>query len=181
MIAEFMLQRTKAQQVSRIYPIFINQFPDIKSLVNADIEDIFKIIHPLGLHWRTFHFIKAAKYIENKYAGKIPPYRKELLNIPGIGNYTAGAILTLCFNKPEYVIDSNIARFINRFYGLELEGDIRRKKIIREKSQEIFNYESPGKLLYSILDFTALICKPNNIKCRTCHLKDICEYKYKNT
>jgi len=82
----------------------------------------------LGLHKRGKNFILAAKYIIEHYHGTYPEERQALLKIPGIGDYVAGAILTVCFNKPEYVIDANIARFLNRYYGLHIKGEIRRKK-----------------------------------------------------
>lgn len=176
MIAEFMLQRTKAEQVAPIYNRFINRYPNIISLSRANNTNIKKYTLNLGLHKRAKNFIDAATYIKNNYDGKIPKVREEILKIPGVGDYVAGAILTVAFNKKEYVIDSNIARFINRFYGFNLKGEIRRKKIIVEKSKDIFKSSVPGRLLFCLLDFTALICKPINPKCNICVIKKYCVF-----
>lgn len=179
MIAEFMLRRTKAEQVVPVYNSFLNEYPDIKSLASADLKDVSKFTLHLGLHWRAADFVNACKLIETDYKGIIPNSRKDLLKIPGVGDYVAGVILTVCFGKSEYVIDSNIARFINRFYGLGLTGEIRRKRIIIEKAVELFNCKSPDKLLFSILDFTALVCKPKAPKCKSCIIKNVCMYEHK--
>jgi len=174
MIAEFMLQRTKANQVEPIYKNFIKQYPDVHSLSKAREYSIRKYTDNLGLHWRANHFKKAAKYIVDIFDGQFPEDRELLRKIPGIGDYVAGAILTVCYNKPEYVIDSNIARFINRFYSLQLTGEIRRKKIIIEKAQELFDYSDTRNLLFALLDFTALVCKPKKPACFNCILNKYC-------
>lgn len=134
----------------------------------------------LGLHKRGKNFILAAKYIVAHYQGMFPEERQILLKIPGIGDYVAGAILTVCFNKPEYVVDANIARFINRYYGLHLSGEIRRKRQIIEKAKALFNYSDTRKLLFALLDFTALVCKPANPDHNNCILKLSCKFFTRN-
>ena len=179
LIAEFMLHRTRAAQVSPIYSEFIKKYPTIQSLSSARYSSIEKVTRHLGLHWRSKHFIESAKYILQFYSGDIPSKRDELLKIPGVGDYIAGAILTVCFNKKEYVVDSNIARFINRFYNLKLNGEIRRKKEIIEYSKKLFQARNSGRLLFAIIDFTSLVCKPIRPQCGECILSDLCGYSYK--
>ncbi len=174
MIAEFMLQRTKAPQVEPVYKNFLEKYPDVFILSRAKHKSISKFTTNLGLHGRSRNFIEASKFIIKKYTGNFPSTRKELLKIPGIGDYVAGTILTICFNKQEYVIDSNIARFINRFWGLNLSGEIRRKKIIISLATELFKYKNTRDLLFCLLDFSALICKPRNPVCETCVLRKPC-------
>ena len=174
MIAEFMLHRTKAGQVVPVYNDFIKKFPDINSLARAKPEEVLSVTRHLGLHWRGRHFIESAKYIVNQLNGKFPNDYDKLRKIPGVGEYIAGAIVTVCFNKPAPVVDSNIARFINRYRGLNLKGEIRRKKEIVEIAGKLFSCKKPGELLFSLVDFTALICKPRNPECRSCPLKYTC-------
>jgi A/G-specific adenine glycosylase len=176
MIAEFMLHRTKAEQVVPVYLEFIEKYIDIKILVRTNFEDIKKVTEHLGLHWRARHFSEAAKYVADNYKGKFPEDYNGLKKIPGVGEYIAGAILTVCFNKPSPVVDSNIARFINRYFSLNLSGEIRRKKKIVELSAKLFEYENPGDLLFAIVDFTSLICKPGKPLCKKCPLKNDCKY-----
>ena len=168
MIAEFMLQRTKAEQVEPVYNKFLQQYPDIFSLSKGRMRSVEKYTLSLGLHKRAPYFINAAMYIVKYFKGKYPETRKELLIIPGVGDYVAGAIMAVCFNNADYVIDSNIARFINRFYGLKLSGEIRRKKIIIEKAGELFQVENQRLFLFTLLELTSLICKtisPSSAKC----------------
>jgi len=176
MIAEFMLQRTKADQVVPVYVNFLKKYPDIKSLSTADIADISKIIKSLGLHWRSAHFKKAAEYIIAEYDGNIPSTRQELLKIPGVGDYVAGVILAVSFLKKVPIVDSNIARVLNRYFGMDLEGEIRRNKKIVEKADELFSHCNchPKGLLFAIIDFSALVCTPLNPKHEICPFKDDC-------
>jgi A/G-specific adenine glycosylase len=176
MIAEFMLQRTKAEQVEPVYKKFLYQYPNITSLSRAKIKSVEKYTASLGLHKRAPNFIAAAKYVVKNHGGVFPKYRAELLKIPGVGDYVAGAIMAVCFNNAEYVIDSNIARFINRYYGLGLVGEIRRKKIIVEKAKNLFKVKNQKTFLFSLLDFTALVCKPIYPVCCECNLNKKCNY-----
>lgn len=176
MIAEFMLHRTRAEQVVPIYNAFIKKYPDVQTLARAKGKEIKKVTKHLGLHWRSAHFIKAAEFITKTFKSKIPDTSEELFKIPGIGEYVAGAMLTVCFNKKYPVVDSNIARFTNRFFGLNLAGEIRRKKEIIDVAGKLFNVSSPGKLLFAIIDFTTLICKPRNPDHEACVFKRKCLY-----
>ncbi len=174
MIAEFLLQRTKASQVEPIYKKFILKYPNVKRLARARKSSVVKFTKSLGLHKRSANFIKAAKFIVDNYRGGFPHDRRSLLKIPGIGDYVAGAIMTVCFNKPEYVIDSNIARFINRYYGLNLDGELRRKKQIIDIAKNIFNYPNTRELLFALLDFTSVFCQPVRPNHEKCILNNFC-------
>ncbi len=176
MIAEFMLQRTKAEQVEPVYKIFLKKYPDIFKLAKARESEVSQFTNNLGLHKRGKNFVLAAKYIIEHFQGTFPEERQALLKIPGIGDYVAGAILTVCFNQPEYVIDANIARFINRYYGFHLTGEIRRKKAIIDKAKKLFNYSDTRNLLFALLDFAALVCKPLKPNHENCILRKICKH-----
>jgi len=179
LIAELMLQRTKAEQVGPVYKKFLQQYPDINSLSKAKLKSVEKYTSSLGLHWRASNFINAAAFIVKYLNGVFPETRKELIKIPGVGDYVGGAISAVCFNKADYVIDSNIARLINRYYNLQLTGEIRRKKIIIEKAKKLFKVKDQKIFLFAILDFTALICKPIKPLCYQCSIKKSCKYKEK--
>jgi A/G-specific adenine glycosylase len=180
MIAEFMLHRTKAEQVKPVYREFIKKYPTVFSLSEAKKSDVKNVTKHLGLHWRADHFIKAAKFIVKNFGGRFPKKPENLLEIPGVGEYIAGAILTVCFRKNYPVVDSNIARYINRFFGLNLNGEIRRKKEIVNIAGELFKVKDPGRLLFAIIDFTSLVCKPISPDCINCIFKKRCYY-YENS
>ena len=179
LIAELMLQRTKAEQVEPVYEGFLKQYPDIQVLSKAKLNSVEKYTSTLGLHWRANNFINAAKFINTNYKGVFPRTRKELIKISGVGDYVGGAVSAVCFNKADYVIDSNIARVINRYYNLQLNGEIRRKRIIIEKAKKLFKVKDQKTFLFAILDFTALVCKPAKPLCYQCPVKKSCRYKQK--
>jgi len=176
MIAEFMLHRTRADQVVPVYVEFLKEYPDVFSLAQADICEVKKVTEHLGLHWRSGHFIMAARYVVERWGGRFPETEDELRGIPGVGEYVAGAILIVCYGRPHPTIDSNIARFINRMYGLHLTGEIRRKKEIRALAGDLFSIQEPARFLFAILDFTAAICKSQNPLHEECPLKEKCKH-----
>lgn len=176
MIAEFMLQRTRVEQVESVYNDFMIEYPEAYSLANARSGEIEKFTKHLGLHWRSEHFIKAAEFIVEKYNGMFPDTANKILEIPGIGEYIAGVIMAACFNKSYPIIDVNIARFINRFFGFGLSGEIRRKKEILNIAGKLFNTGKPGEFLFAIIDFAALVCRPVNPECDVCPIGDNCKF-----
>lgn len=171
MIAEFMLQRTKADQVEPVYIKFLKQYPTISHLAKAKKKSVAKYTDSLGLYGRYTKFLAASKYIINELHGKFPKNQTEMLRIPGVGDYVAGAALAVCNNSADYVVDSNIARFINRYYGFGLTGEIRRKKTIIEKARKLFKTKNQRDLLFALLDYTAIICKPIKPDCDQCIFK----------
>ncbi len=176
MIVEFMLHRTRADQVVPVYTQFLQKYPNIYSLAEADPSDIREVTEHLGLHWRSGHFIGAAKYVVEHYQGIFPDSESRLQAIPGVGEYVSGVILTVCYKIPHRVVDANIARFINRFFGLHLTGEIRRKKEVRDLADTLFDVDEPGKLLFAILDFSAAICRSRNPLHLECPLREKCKY-----
>ena len=176
MIAEFMLHRTKADQVAPVYTQFIQKYPDVYTLAEADPSEVRQVTEHLGLHWRSGHFIEAAKYVVEHYQGRFPDDDTQLQAIPGVGEYVSSAIITVCYERPHRVVDANIARFINRFFGLHLSGEIRRKKAILELADVLFNVNKPGQLLFAVLDFSAAICRSKNPLHLDCPLRAKCKY-----
>lgn len=161
MIAEFMLQRTKADQVEPVYKKFLQQYPTIKYLSKAKLRSVSKYTNSLGLHGRYKKFIAAGKFVTTKLDGQFPKSQAELIRIPGVGDYVGGAISAVCFNNAEYVIDSNIARFINRYYNLKLSGEIRRKKVIIEKAKKLFEFKNQKKLAIRDTGFHCISMQTN--------------------
>ncbi|MHA1250579.1 MAG: DNA glycosylase [Candidatus Helarchaeota archaeon] len=176
LIAEIMLQRTKADQVVQKYLKFIEKYPKISNLKDVKHEDIEIFFKNLGLYWKIEKIIKMSKYINENLNGKIPNNQKSLLKIPGVGDYIANAILCLAFKKDVSLIDSNIVRFINRFYGIKFKNEGRRDKKIIDKANDILCKKNPKEYNLALLDFTALVCKPKNPKCDICPLNKYCRF-----
>lgn len=176
LVAEMMLMRTKADQVVPVYEQFLKEFPDIDTLAEAKQEAIEKILYPLGLKWRIPAFGLMAREVCEKYKSKIPADREKLMSLPGVGEYVAGAVLSMAYGKNEWVVDSNIVRIFKRYFGIETSREGRRDKHVIEIARIYASGKDPGRATMGILDITALICKPRKPDCEKCPLSTRCNY-----
>jgi A/G-specific adenine glycosylase len=170
LVAEIMLQKTKTSQVEKIYPIFIRMFPNAASLSKANKKTLIKVLKPLGLVYRVDRLKKMAKVIVEKFDGSVPKSRKELLMLPGIGDYIANAIMSFAYNLPYPTVDRNVVRIVERVFNVKGYKNISNllQKIIPKKKHKEFNW--------ALLDLGRTICTKNSPKCKICPLKDICSY-----
>ena len=178
LVAEVMLQRTRVEQVLPVYLSFIRRFPTVKSLAGASISDISEYVKKLGLFWRSKLISKMAGTILSDYGGKVPEERKELLKIPGVGDYIADAMISFAFNGKRTVVDSNVIRLVSRFFGIEVKGEMRRKKSFVDFCQKLsndLNVEDVKRLNWAIIDHSAAVCKPKPC-CVKCPLSSGCHY-----
>ncbi|WP_056934145.1 HhH-GPD family protein [Thermococcus barophilus] len=174
LIAELMLQRTKASQVERVYLEFIEEFPDLVSLSKASQDRVRQYFSKLGLEWRARKVIALAKILVNKYQGEIPCDRDELLSLPGIGEYISAAILSFACNIPIAVVDSNVVRVLSRYFGITPKGEGRRDRRILQLASMILPKENHREYNFAIIDFASEICTPKNPKCFMCPLREMC-------
>jgi len=177
LIAEMMLQRTKAEQVLNIYQEFVEKYPSIMKAVKADPKEVRRLLKPLGLNWRIDNIIKLIELLGKK--GKVPHNYSELLELPGIGQYVASAYLTLHKNECLPLIDSNAVRLWGRLFGLEINRESRRNKKFIELVKKITPSKNCRLFNLGVLDLTRKICKtiPNHNKCP---LNLICEYYFQS-
>lgn len=180
LIAEMMLRRTKADQVKEVYEQLFKKYPDVKALAKAEDKKLEKILYHLGLKWRTPTFGLVAREIREKYRCKVPETREELTALPGVGEYVAGAVLSVAYGKKEWIVDSNIIRLFRRYFGIRTSKEGRRDKHVIEIANIYSSGRNPRKANLAILDFTALICIPRNPKCVMCPLSDSCHYYSSN-
>lgn len=176
LIAEMMLRRTKADQVRVVYEQLFEKYPDVKSLATAKSRNVEKILYPLGLKWRTPAFVLVAKELYERYQGRVPETRHELTTLTGVGEYVAGAVLSVAFGKKEWIVDSNIVRLFRRYFGIKTSKEGRRDKHVIELARAYASGRNPRKANLAILDISALICKPANPLCKKCPLEEGCHY-----
>lgn len=175
LLAEMLLVRTRADVVSRIYEGLYERYPDIHKLAQAKEDELREILFPLGLSKRTPYIIKAARYICDNFDGSIPEEVNTLMDVPGIGLYTATAVATFAYGQPFVPSDVNILRFLSRLTGLEMENKTKGSKELRELTDSLS--EQYTRLdAEKLLDFTRLICRPRNPKCNECPLTEQCDY-----
>lgn len=168
LIAEIMLRRTKADQVRDVYNKLFRKYPDVRSMAEADRKQLEQILYPLGLKWRTPAFGLVAREIREKYQYKVPQTREELMSLPGVGDYVAGAVLSMVYGEAEWIVDSNIVRLLKRYFGVRTSKEGRRDKHIIEMAKMYASGSDPRKANFAILDFAALICtlgKPHHDRC----------------
>lgn len=179
LVAEMMLQRTKADQIKSVYKKFIKKYPSPDKLASADENIISDSLNSLGLRWRHKNFVNMACEIRDKYYGKIPRSSKELKSITGIGPYIAGAVASQAFNEIVSAVDSNVARVLTRYFGLPEKTEQRRNPIVLAYAEKYSDYNRPGEVNMALVDFASLICLPNNPKCDICTVSKKCGY-FKN-
>jgi len=143
--------------------------------VNGNNEDLDRILSPLGLRWRITLFKRFCKELVDKYNGRIPVNRKDLLSLPGIGDYAASAFSSFHLNEPYPLIDANTVRFASRYFGITRGPESRRNKLFKVIMGELLPNRYSGRFNYCLLDFAMNICstKPD---CKNCKLQFKCRY-----
>ena len=176
LVAEFLLQRTDADTVLPIYKAFITRYPTLAELAVTEVTEIAELLQPLGLFFRAERLSTTAKIIVETYNRQIPQEEATLLKLPGIGKYTARAICSQAFDRPLAVLDTNVARIIERFFGIEGERVKSRCKILWNTADEIAPQSSVGYWNLSLLDFGAKVCTARNPRCSECPLAQKCHW-----
>ena len=175
LISELMLHRTRASQVATIFDNFVERYPNLTALSNAECIEIIDALRPLGLNWRTELILKLIDDVNKLYQGKIPEKKEDLMSLHGVGDYVASAVRCFAFGYPEVVVDTNTSRVISRLFSFEEKGEMRRSKNVRESYQSILDKERPQEFNYALLDLGAEICKPRSKICSICPISNFCK------
>jgi A/G-specific adenine glycosylase len=180
-LSEIILQQTRVEQGLGYYNRFIQTFPTILQLANASETKIFKLWEGLGYYSRCKNLIATAKYISTELNGKFPDKYDDILQLKGIGPYTAAAIASFAFNLPHAVLDGNVFRVLARYFGIDTAVDSAEgKQIFTTLSNELLDLNQPGNYNQALMDFGAVICKPQIPLCGTCIFKSKCRGFKKN-
>ena len=174
LVSEFMLQQTQVTTVIPYFNRFINLIPNLKSLAKVKDKKLIKLWEGLGYYSRARNLKKTAQVIFKNFKGKLPDNFEDLISLPGIGNYTASAILSIAFNKPYIQLDGNIERVLKRYLYLKKEKDIKKENLIKKKS--IFGTSSRSSdYAQALMELGALVCKPTNPVCHQCPISNKCK------
>jgi len=174
-ISEIMLQQTQMDRVVDYFIKWIKRFPDIESITRANEEEVLKLWEGLGYYTRAGNIIRTANILIEQYNGELPSDYKLLLKLPGIGKYTAGAIMSIAFNKEYAIIDANIERVFARLFNLA--------KPVKDKKTHAFIWKKTKKLIprgrarefnQALMELGALVCIPRNPRCKVCPVRDFC-------
>lgn len=175
-LAEVFLQRTRAETVSNMFEEFIEKYSSWKDIINADENELVEFLKPLGLWKRRLVSLKKLAKEIIKYGDDLPKEREKLEALPGIGQYIANAILLVCHGLPEPLLDTNMARVLERFYGPRKLADIRYDPYLQDLSRRVVNCDDPKIINWAILDLAAAICKIKNPICESCPLNKKCSF-----
>lgn len=176
LVAELMLQKTGASQVENIFPTFLKRYPDAKSVSKMKEGSLAKILMPLGLFNRRARDLKKTAEIIVENNNKLPKTKKDLMELPGVGDYIANAILCFSFDQPVPIIDANVGRIIKRVFSFPVKSAPSRDKKLAEMMNDVMPKTEFKQFNYAMLDHAALICLPRKPKCMECPLKSICDY-----
>ena len=172
-ISEIMLQQTTVSAVIPYFEKFIKRWDSVEKLSQAEENDILAFWAGLGYYARGRNLFKCARELNNKFDSKIPNDKKTLLDLPGIGEYTASAIRSIAFGEREIVIDANIERVVCRLF--KIEKPIKEsKKEIRKYASKLFPKFRSGDFAQALMDFANSICKPRKPNCESCPISRSC-------
>jgi len=175
-LSEVILQQTRVDQGMRYYLAFAENYPDVKKLAAAKEEQVLKLWQGLGYYSRARNLHATARFVAERHDGKFPSTYKELLTLKGIGDYTAAAISSFCFNEAQPVVDGNVYRVLSRVFGLATPIDSTQgKKEFRALAAEVMDKRNAAQYNQAVMEFGALQCVPKNPDCGACPLNLHCE------
>jgi len=174
LVSEFMLQQTQVATVIPYFNRFIQKVPTLKLLAKIQNKKLLKLWEGLGYYSRARNLKKTAQVVNKNFKGKLPDNYENLISLPGVGSYTASAILAIGFNKPYIPLDGNIERVLKRYLYLKKEKDIQKKNLIKKKS--IFGTSSRSSdYAQALMELGAIVCKPTNPLCYQCPISNKCK------
>lgn len=182
-LSEIMLQQTRVEAVKEYYRRFLTTLPTIADLAEAPEEQILKLWEGLGYYNRVRNLQKAAQTICADYAGVFPSEYAQIRSLSGIGDYTAGAIASICFDAPTPAVDGNVLRVYSRLLADDANIDLQTtKKRIMRKLQETYPRKNPGIATQALMELGATVCVPNGApRCDVCPVAEICQAREQDT
>jgi A/G-specific adenine glycosylase len=180
-LSEIMLQQTRVAQGTPYYLKFIAQYPTVHDLANAPEDEVLKLWQGLGYYSRARNLHETAKVIASEHHGNFPKNHRELLKLKGVGDYTASAIASICFDEPQAVVDGNVYRVLARYFGVALPiNSTEGIKYFKKLALEVMDSNNIRDYNQGIMEFGALQCAPRIPNCEECPLNESCVALQKN-
>ena len=175
-VSEIILQQTRIEFGIKYYNKFLKRYPDVKKLANSKEIDLMKIWEGLGYYSRAINMLKTAKIVLNSFNGVFPLRYEELIQLPGIGDYTASAISSICNDELQVVVDGNVLRFLSRIHKIDLPIEsIKTKKYFKKLGFKLIQDVKPGDFNQALMDYGSTICKPKKFDCNNCLFSSDCK------
>lgn len=174
-LSEIILQQTRAEQGLPYYLKFITLYPTVADLAHSDEQEVLKTWEGLGYYSRARNLLQAARQVVDIHGGQFPANYSELLQLKGVGPYTAAAIASFAFHLPHAVLDGNVFRVLSRYFGIDTPMDTPSgKKVFTDLAQNCLDTENPATYNQAIMDFGAKVCTPAKPLCGNCPLSSEC-------
>lgn len=172
--AEFMLRRTKADQVVAVYRRFAKCYATPADVLADPSETTSALLAPLGLHWRIAQFRSLCGALVDRHEGTVPSSFDDLSALPGVGPYVAAAVRVFAFHEPEPLIDANVLRFLSRYFSMTVTDSSRRSRGVLDGVAALVPVDQPQNFWWALLDLTALVCTPRGPQHDICPLRAKC-------
>ena len=181
-VSEVMLQQTRVEAVREKYAAFLARFPSLEALAAADLDEVLAAWSGLGYYRRARFLHRGARHVVEELDGELPRERRAIEEVPGIGQYTAGAILSIAFGLPEPLVDGNVERVLTRRFALP--GDPKKgplKKRLWSLAAELVEGERPGDWNQALMELGATVCTPRSPRCEACPWSEECQARATDT
>lgn len=176
LVSEAMLQQTQVATVIAYFQRFMKRFPNIRSLAEANEQEVLSVWQGLGYYRRACHLHAAAKLVQDRHGGRIPDTRNELLELPGVGRYSAGAIASIAFDRREPILDGNVARVLARVLAIACPiDDAKVQRHLWDAADRLVPRASPGRFNQALMELGATVCTPRSPTCPRCPITRWCE------
>jgi len=177
-ISEIMLQQTQVKTVIPYFERWVSEFPTIRSLAESDESRVLKLWEGLGYYSRARNLRKAAQLVVDEFACKVPNTLKEIMTLPGVGRYTAGAVLSIAYEKKVPVLDGNVKRILARLFRLKENGaSAASQEILWKTAEKILPEKRTGDFNQALMELGATVCLPSKPGCLFCPLQTFCHSK----
>ena len=174
-VSEIMLQQTRVDTVRDYYPRFLEAFPTVEALAEADRDEVLKYWEGLGFYARARHLHEAAQTVVEEYDGTVPDTMEAIRALKGIGPYTAAAVLSIAHDAPHAVLDGNVTRVLTRVFAVEEDAtSTTAQRELRRLANDLLLPERPGDFNQALMELGALVCTPSTPLCDRCPLQSVC-------
>ncbi len=175
-VSEIMLQQTQVATVTPYFNRFMKRFPTVEALALAPLDDVLKHWEGLGYYSRARNLHKGARYVVEHFGGRVPRTPEAIREIPGIGPYSAGAILSIAYNVAEPAVDGNVIRVFSRLFAINHAFDkVKPKRELETLVRSYIPVHAAGDFNQAVMELGALVCRPKNPDCRGCPLNQHCQ------
>ena len=180
-LSEIIMQQTQTGQGLPYYEAFVSNFPTVKSLAEADESEVLKLWQGLGYYSRARNLHFSAKLIAEKLDGTFPNTFDDIIKLKGVGDYTASAIASICFDEPTAVVDGNVYRVLSRYFGIDTPiNSTKGIKEFKSLATDLIDHNNPGDYNQAVMEFGATVCKPQKPLCAECPLCNGCIARKEN-